>query len=142
MIVRDHRKKILIVDDDTRILQTLKSILQLRGFIVQTAQTRAEAIQKSQAQRYNLALLDIRLPDMEGTELLTQTSLGTPQMGTTIISDYLSLENTVGSPSLGADAYLVKPIDPSNLLKIAKDKLHEQEVEGYRTVLPEDYNSP
>ncbi len=136
MIVRDHRKKILIVDDDTRILQTLKSILQLQGYIVQTAQTGAEAIQKSQAQRYNLALLDIRLPDMEGTELLTKMPLGTPRMRTIIISGYPSLENTVGSLNLGADAYLVKPIDPSDLVKIVKDKLYEQEVEGYRTVLP------
>ena len=129
-------RRILIVDDDRAILQTLKAILQSEGYSVDTAETGTEAIEKSRARWYNLALLDIRLPDMEGTKLLTNMFLGTPRMRTIMITGYPSLESAIESLNSGADGYMVKPLDPENLLKIIEDKLQDQEVEEYRTVLP------
>lgn len=134
--MRKMRRRILIVDDDRAILQTLKAILQSEGYSVDTAETGTEAIEKSRARWYNLALLDIRLPDMEGTELLTKMFLGTPRMRTIMITGYPSLESAIESLNSGADGYMVKPLDPENLLRIIEDKLHDQEVEEYRTVLP------
>jgi len=57
---------ILSVDDDRAILQTLKAILESRGYVTDTAETGGEAIEKSKSKFFSLALLDIRLPDMEG----------------------------------------------------------------------------
>ena len=134
MVVENNGKKILIVDDDQSILQTLKLILQSEGYTVETAETGGEAIEKSKAQQYNLALLDIRLPDMEGTKLLTKMRSGTPRMRRIMITGYSSLESALESLNNGADAYIEKPIQPRQLLDIIKDKLHEQEVEEYVTV--------
>jgi len=118
-----------VVDDDKAILKSLKLVLEAEGYIVATAETAGEAIVKSKNSYYDFALLDIRLPDMEGTELLTRMDLGVPRMRVVMITGYPSLENTIESLNQGADGYLIKPIDPTKLLKIIEEKLKEQEAE-------------
>ena len=119
--------RILLVDDDKAALESLKCILELEGYLVDAAETGKEALERTETQHYNLALLEIRLPDMEGTELLTRMNVSRPRMRTIIITAYPSLENVVGSLNLGADAYLVKPVDHKDLLEVVYAKLHEQE---------------
>jgi len=115
------------VDDDKAILKTLKDILSSEGYIVDTAESGREAVKKSEAQFYNIALLDIKLPDMEGTQLLTKIHEQTPQMMKIMITGHASLENAVESLNLGADAYIMKPFDPESLLKVVEEKMKEQE---------------
>ena len=122
-----EKKSILIVDDDKDILRSLKDILRSKGYIVGTAETGREAVEKSEDKFYNLALLDIKLPDMEGTELLTKMHRAMPRMMKIMVTGYPSLENAVESLNLGADAYIMKPVDPKNLLKVVEEKLKEQE---------------
>ena len=62
--------KILVVDDDESIRNATKRILEKEGYDVDLAATGMEAIEKTKSIAYNLALLDIRLPDMDGVELL------------------------------------------------------------------------
>jgi len=132
------KKTILVVDDDKAILESLKLILEKEGYIVDTAETGGEAIEKSRNRHYNLALLDIRLPDMEGTELLTRLNTGIPRMRTVMITGYPSLESTVESLNLGADGYLIKPIRPEKLVKILEEKIREQEAEELKYRLAEE----
>lgn len=66
----DKHTRILVVDDDETIRTTMRAILEDEGYLVDLAATAKEAIQKTQEKTYNVALLDIRLPDMEGVELL------------------------------------------------------------------------
>jgi len=66
----DKHARILIVDDDETIRTTMKAILEDEGYVVDLASTGEEAIQLTMKTTYNIALLDIRLPDMEGVELL------------------------------------------------------------------------
>ncbi|KYH40679.1 MAG: response regulator receiver domain-containing protein [Candidatus Bathyarchaeota archaeon B26-2] len=120
-------KSILIVDDDEAILEVIKEIFEMEGFKVDTASTGREAIEKSEARYYNLALLDIKLPDMEGTELLEKLHKEVPKMMKIMITGYPSLENSVKSLNLGADAYIMKPIEPEELLRVVRKKLKEQE---------------
>ena len=122
-----EKKSILIVDDDKAILKSLKAILQLEGYSVDTAETGSEAIEKSKARFYNLALLDIKLPDMEGTELLTKMQRTIPRMMKIMVTGHANLENAVKALNLGADAYIVKPVNPQKLLKVVEEKLKEQE---------------
>jgi len=122
-----EKKSILIVDDDRAILKSLGEILQLRGYNVDTAETGREAIEKSKSRFYNLMLLDIKLPDMEGTELLKAVDDTLPKMIKIMVTGYPALENAVESLNLGADAYLMKPIDPKELLEVVEKKLKEQE---------------
>lgn len=115
------------MDDDKVILKSLKDILRSKGYIVDTAETAREAIKKSEAQFYNMALLDIKLQDMEGTELLSKMHKETPRMMKIMITGHASLENAVKSLNLGADAYIMKPVDPEQLLEVVDEKLKEQE---------------
>lgn len=122
-----ERKRILIVDDDETILKSLREILQSEGYYVDAVKTGREAIEKSLVQFYNLALLDIKLPDMEGTELLTKMNTNTPRMMKVMVTGHPSLENAVEALNLGADAYIMKPVNPEELLKVVEEKLRLQE---------------
>ena len=121
-----NKNSILIVDDDAKIRETLRTILQKKGYNTDTAKTGQEAIQKSKAKFYNLALLDIKLPDIEGTKLLTTMHKNLPKMVKIMITGYPSLKNAVQALNLGADAYIIKPIKPKNLLALIKEKLEKQ----------------
>ena len=122
-----EKKRILIVDDDKSLLESLTEILKLEGYEVDTAETGREAIEKSKDQFYNLALLDIKLPDMEGTELLTKLRDGIPRMAKVMVTGYPSTENAVKALNLEADAYITKPVKPEELLKTVERKLKEQD---------------
>jgi len=117
---------ILIVEDDANIRETLNTILQQKGYETDTAENGQEAIQKSQARFFNIALLDIRLPDMEGTKLLTTMHETLPKMIKIMITGYPSLENAVEALNLGADAYIIKPVKPEKLLTLIEEKLKKQ----------------
>ena len=121
-----NKPNILIVEDDTNIRVPLSTILQQKGYNTDTAKTGKEAIQKSKAKFYNLALLDIKLPDMEGTKLLTTMHETLPKMVKIMITGYPSLENAVEALNHGADAYVIKPVKPEKLLALIEEKLEEQ----------------
>ncbi|MFQ6073621.1 MAG: response regulator [Candidatus Bathyarchaeia archaeon] len=123
---RKKKKSILVVEDDEVISKSLKHILQLEGYSVDTAKTGQEAIQKSKTKFFNLALIDIKLPDMEGTKLLTTMHKTVPKMMKIMITGYPSLENAIKSLNHGADAYIIKPVNPEKLLTLIKEKLKEQ----------------
>ncbi len=126
--MNQEKKRILIVDDDKLILKNFKQILELEGYVVDTAETGREAIEKSNANFYNLALVDIRLPDMQGTELLTSMHDTTPKMRKIIVTGYPSLENAVAAVNKDADGYIIKPIlDITVLLKAIKEQLKKQD---------------
>lgn len=124
--MKKSRPSILIVEDDVNICETLKTILQQKGYSVDTAKNGREAIQKSKAKFFNLALLDIKLPDVEGTKLLTKIHDTLPKMVKIIITGYPSLENAVEALNLGADAYIIKPVNPEKLLALIEEKLRQQ----------------
>jgi len=121
------KKSILIADDDRGVLRVLRIILEKEGYEVDTAETGKEFLQKAEARYYNLALLDIKLPDIEGTELIAAMRKFSPKTIKIMLTGYPSLENSIKSLNLGADAYLVKPVKPDELMQLVRDKLKEQE---------------
>jgi DNA-binding NtrC family response regulator len=120
-------KIILVVDDDKFILKTFRDILELRGYRVQTAESGKEALEKFKNNTCNLALLDIKLPDMEGTELLAEMHKIKPHIMKIMVTGYASLDNAILSLNSGADAYIMKPVMPEKLIAVIEDKLREQE---------------
>jgi len=119
--------RILVVDDDESIRKTLAMILKEKGYLVDTAENGKEAIKKSKAKFYNLALIDIRLPDMEGTKLLTTIAETTPKMAKIIITGYPSLQNAIEALNKGADAYILKPFNMDNVLNTIEEHLKKQQ---------------
>jgi DNA-binding NtrC family response regulator len=125
--MEEKKKNILVVDDDKAILKYAKDILQLEGYDVDVAETGFDALEKSNTRFYNLALLDIKLPDIDGTELLNKIHRTTPTMMKIMITGFPSLDNAVEALNRGVDAYLLKPVEMEELLKVVKEKLKEQE---------------
>jgi DNA-binding NtrC family response regulator len=121
-----ERARILVIDDDESIRKTITSILEENGYIVDTAESGEEAIRKSKIGFYNLALIDIRLPDMEGTKLLTEMKDTIPKMVKIIVTGYPSLHNAVDAVNKGADAYVLKPFNVEKTLKIIEEQLEKQ----------------
>jgi len=118
--------RILIVDDEESIRKVLATILEEEGYVAETAKNGKEAIAKSETEFYNLALIDIRLPDMEGTELLSAIRETTPEMVKIIMTGYPSLQNAVEAVNKGANAYILKPFKVEAVLKTIKEELKKQ----------------
>jgi len=125
-----NNKYILVVDDEKAILMGFKAVLEMTGYRVSTAQDGGDAIDLVCEHFFNLAIIDIKLPDMEGTELLKEFQTINPLMKKIIITGYASLENAIESLNLGADGYLLKPVMPGKLLEVVANKLYEQEMEN------------
>jgi DNA-binding NtrC family response regulator len=121
--------RILVVDDDETIRTTMKAILEDEGYQVDLAGTGKEAIQKTQEKTYNVALLDIRLPDIEGVELLKLLKDSIPKTRKIMVTGYPSMQNAIGALNKNADAYLLKPVDVEKLLSVVKEQLQAQRSE-------------
>ena len=128
MVKLETRKKtILVVDDDKSILRTFTRILQKSGYGIDVAETGKEAMEKAENRNYDLALVDIRLPDMDGTDLLAKLKNQLQHTVKIMITGFPSLETGVKALDEGADAYLVKPVKPQELLMLLEEKLKNRE---------------
>jgi len=117
------------VDDDESIRKVLKAILEEKGYRVDTADSGKKAIEKTEKAFYNLALIDIRLPDIEGVKLLSKIKETTPKMRKVIITGYPSLQNAVEAVNKGADAYIIKPLNIDEVLALIEEQLKKQREE-------------
>ena len=125
----DRPARLLIVDDDENIRKVLTAILEEEGYNVESSSTGKKAIVKVQNTFYNLALIDIRLPDMEGIELLTRLPETTPRIRKLIITGYPTLQNAINAVNKGADAYIIKPFDVKKVLEQITEELEKQNEE-------------
>ncbi len=116
----------LIVDDDLALLESSKAIVESAGYAVQTAETARDAIRKAKSDWFDIALLDIDLPDMQGTELLQQLQAIKPRMIKIMVTGSASLENAIECVNLEAKAFIVKPFNPADLLQVIEEKLKER----------------
>ena len=123
----DERLKILVIDDEESIRTTTSAILEEEGYEVDMAENGKEAIRKSNADLYRVALIDFRLPDMDGTELLTALRETTPKMVKIMVTGYPTLENAVECVNKHADAYFVKPVNYENLLSTIRELIQKQQ---------------
>ena len=124
---------ILVVDDDAEVRKTLSLILENEGYSVQTAKDGKQATEASERGFFDIALIDIKLPDMDGTELLERLKEKGPKMVKIMITGYSSLANTIKAVNKGADGYILKPFDTWKLLKMIRKHLNEKSGEHVRT---------
>ncbi len=119
----EKRKSILIIDDDPSILRTLSRVLSKAGYTVETAQTGKEATVKFTSQSFSAALIDLRLNEMEGTDLLPHMQRAAPNMLKILFTGTPMPESTVDKAKQGADVFLLKPVAPELLLEILAKRL-------------------
>jgi len=125
----NEQARILVIDDDKSIRDTLTAVLEEKGYAVETAENGEKAIEKSRTKFYNLALVDIRLPDMDGVQLLTTMKETVPKMVRIIITGYPSLQNAIEAVNKGADGYVIKPFNMDSVLNTIKEHLQKQREE-------------
>ncbi|MGA9348427.1 MAG: PAS domain S-box protein, partial [Anaerolineae bacterium] len=122
----NEKDSVLIVDDDESICRSLRLIFEKKGYETETAGTGREAIEKARGGFFNLALLDIKLPDGEGIELLAPLKEMHPDIALIVITGYASLETAVRALNEGASAYITKPLNMDEVLATVREALEKQ----------------
>ena len=118
----EEKKRILVVDDDVNILRVFKSILEKEGYAVETAATGKDALEKIRNEKFNVCLVDVRLPDMDGTDLLLNMA-DTPETVKIIVTGFSTEEVGKKAADYGADDFLVKPVRPEELIATVRERL-------------------
>ncbi len=125
--------RILIVDDDRSTRRTLELILDKKGYEVDSAGTGQEALTKARDGILDAVLLDIRLPDVEGVELLAALKDLQPEAAVIMVTGHASVETAVRALEQGAAAFITKPLDLDQVLAKVGDVLEKQRlIEGKR----------
>ena len=122
----DEKESILIVDDDKSTCRSLALILGKKGYETGTAGTGREALEKAKGRFFNVTLLDIKLPDVEGVELLAPLKKMHPDMIVLMITGHASLESAVRTSLEGALAYITKPLNMDSVLTAVREALEKQ----------------
>ncbi|MCG6981066.1 MAG: FAD-dependent oxidoreductase [Deltaproteobacteria bacterium] len=116
--------KILVVDDELIVRDSLKDWLIEEGFDVDTAESGPAALEKIAKQPYHLMLLDIKMPEMDGVEVLQRAKDMRPELPVVMMTAYATVETAVEAMKIGALDYLMKPFDPDTLVPLVV-KLYE-----------------
>jgi len=119
-------RTILIIDDEPNLRRSLGLILQRAGYMITTASNAAEALQFLQSGGFDLAFLDIKLPDQSGIQLLPKIKDLYADMPVLILTAHATLDTAIEAVRLGARDYLLKPVDPEDILARVSSVLTEQ----------------
>ncbi len=122
----DEKAHILIIDDDKIIGRTLAEILRMEGYAAEVVETGEDAIDMAQDRFFNVNLIDLKLPDISGIDVLKTFRKKYPSRMNIIITGFATLQNSVEALNLGANAYIMKPIDPKKLDGMIKECLKRQ----------------
>jgi len=118
--------RILIVDDDSSTCRTLGMIFEERGYQVETAQSGTEGLEKGREGDYNLAILDIKLPDMPGVDLIEPLKAENATIDIIMATGYASVDTAMQALNQGATAYITKPLQLDQVLADVKEMLAKQ----------------
>lgn len=113
--------KLLIVDDETRFLNAIAQRLTKRGFDVRTATNGPEAIGLARKEKFDIALLDLKMPGMDGGEVLRILKEEHQFLEAIILTGHGSLESAVELTKVGAFSYLPKPYELEKLIEVLKE---------------------
>jgi two-component system cell cycle response regulator len=117
---------ILVVDDDVSLASNLQDILEAEGYAAAVAHGGQSALTLCREKAFKLALLDIKLPDMEGIELLTPLKEIHPDMAVMMVTGYASVDSVVQALNQGVLAYITKPLNMNEVLAKVRDILEKQ----------------
>lgn len=137
-------KQILVVDDEPNVRLNYRVTLETEGFSVKEANSGAKALEKFSAGHFDLAILDMRMPEMDGLDLLAemrQRGVDTPAV---IITAYGDIPHAVRAMKLGAIDFLKKPVTPEQLRQIAAEVMvrHEKPASPIPEVVAKPGMSP
>jgi CheY-like chemotaxis protein len=123
---KSEDRRILIIDDDVGMCETLSDIFEEKGFNTEIAHTGKEGLEKAREKFYNIVLIDIKLPDMNGTEVLERLKTINPHIIAIMVTAFASLQNSIDALNKGAYAYLMKPLDMDKTLATIRKAIETQ----------------
>ncbi len=118
-----NKIRILVVDDDVTILRVFRKILEKEGFTVENAETGKEALEKIKKAKFTVYLVDVNLPDMDGTDLLLKIP-NDPKTIKIIVTGFSTNEVGKKAADYGADDFLVKPVKAEELIVTVRENLN------------------
>jgi len=127
----ENKIRILVVDDELIVRQSLGNWLKEEGYGIDTADSGLDALNKFAKKNYDLIIADIKMPGMDGIELLERVKKKDAEIQVLVMTAYASIDTAVQAMRKGAFDYVVKPFDPENITQIIqralKFKLLEKE---------------
>ncbi len=117
----EDKIKLLIVDDDEKLLETISERLSLNNFDVASVSDGKAAIKIAKKERFDVAILDLKMPDMDGTEILKILKKRHSFLEVIMLTGYASIDSAVECTKLGAFGYIEKPYSFENLLTMIKE---------------------
>jgi DNA-binding NtrC family response regulator len=117
------KRSALIVDDEVGINNNIRKILEKKGYHVDQAVSKAEALERIETKSYPIIMLDLKMPGVNGLELLQAIRSRRPESMIVIITGYASIETAVESARMGAVGYVSKPFTPDEIRKAADEAL-------------------
>ncbi|MBN2310008.1 MAG: response regulator [Candidatus Hydrogenedentes bacterium] len=129
-------KSVLVVDDEKNIRLTLAQALEPMDLRVETAVNGEEALQKVRQQEFHLMLLDLKMPGVDGMEVLRALCQLRPEIRIIIITAYGTVENAVEAMKLGAVDFVQKPFSPKEIRDLvsrvlSRERLELSGIQGY-----------
>ena len=121
---------VLIIDDEQEIRESLEQLLSLEGYQADSAATGEEGLRKIEGGVFDLALLDINLPDRNGLDLLKQIKHAAPEVGVIMITAYDSSQMAFQASKEGAESYVTKPWDNDKLLLEVRNLLDKSRLQA------------
>ncbi len=118
--------RILIVDDDPHIARSLSAMLKRQGYATTTAATGTEAVEKASEAPVQCVLLDVRLPDTEGVDLIAPLKNLHPRVAVIMITAYASVSSAIGALNRGASGYVTKPFAMEEVLAAVRTSLEKR----------------
>ena len=115
--------KVLVVDDEPIVRESIRDWLKDAGYQVATAETGEEALEMVEKQDFSVMVLDLRLPGKSGITVLKEVKTQRPWIKSIIITAYPSAETTAEATKLGAIDYLIKPVAPDDLERLIRETL-------------------
>ena len=138
--------KILVIDDERAIRNTLKEILEFEGYTVEVAENGRAGLDKALANKYDLIYTDIKMPEMDGMEVLqayrkSAQELGVEEAPVVMISGHGTVETAVEALKSGAYDFIVKPLDLNRLLVTTQHALEHKSLVQETIVLRKKINA-
>ncbi len=115
--------KILVVDDEKNMLALLKRVLGKEGYQIECVDSGQGALKLAKERGFELAIIDVSMPDMDGIEVLAKIKGMDREMPVIMISAFPSWEKEQAARSLGCTDYLSKPLDMNRLKALVKEKI-------------------
>jgi len=118
--------KLMLVDDEVRFLETTQKLLSRKGYHAETASSGREALNKLQTQDIHVAILDVKMPDMDGVETLREIKRRFPLVEVIMLTGHATVESAVEGLKSGAFDYVTKPCDIDDLLVKAQSAFEKR----------------